>query len=134
VRQQVIYAEGSSGQDMYMLLRGELEITVRGERLGFLSDGAFFGETPVLDHSSSGELRRRTVTAMTDCKLCFLNKHAIKELGSSHPELALRLRRCTRTEAKVNKKGRRYQEAMRCERASERSVQTPFSVRYSLYV
>ena len=29
VRQQVIYAEGTSGTDMYMLLSGELEITMR---------------------------------------------------------------------------------------------------------
>eukprot|EP01046_Picozoa_sp_COSAG06_P045080 COSAG06_NODE_6176_length_3067_cov_6.619272_5_plen_43_part_00 len=27
-----------------MLISGELEITAGGERLGFLSDGAFFGE------------------------------------------------------------------------------------------
>eukprot|EP01050_Picozoa_sp_SAG11_P002121 SAG11_NODE_103_length_16571_cov_49.569208_4_plen_49_part_00 len=40
----MIYTEGSTGKEMYMLLSGELEITARGERLGFLSDGAFFGE------------------------------------------------------------------------------------------
>jgi hypothetical protein len=141
----------------------------RGERLGFLSDGAFFGETPILDSSSGGEVRRRTVTAMTDCKLCFLSKNEVHSCASSYPELvswlpsvgshahmahtmacrdgyilaastgaagparacvqclhacihhvpvcygpqALRLRRCMRTEAKVNKKGRKYKEAMR---------------------
>jgi hypothetical protein len=40
VRGQVIYAEGSAGKEMYLLLSGELEITANGERLGFLSDGA----------------------------------------------------------------------------------------------
>jgi hypothetical protein len=141
----------------------------RGERLGFLSAGAFFGETPILDSSSGGEVRRRTVTAMTDCKLCFLSKNEVHSCASSYPELvswlpsvgshahmahtmacrdgyilaastgaagparacvqclhacihhvpvcygpqALRLRRCMRTEAKVNKKGRKYKEAMR---------------------
>jgi hypothetical protein len=48
VHGQVIYTQGSSGTEMYMLLSGELEIThINGlgqsERLGFLSDGAFFG-------------------------------------------------------------------------------------------
>eukprot|EP01047_Picozoa_sp_COSAG01_P054849 COSAG01_NODE_6043_length_3882_cov_3.851042_3_plen_42_part_00 len=36
VRGQVIFAEGTSGKEMYFLLNGELEITVLGERLGFV--------------------------------------------------------------------------------------------------
>jgi len=52
VRHQVIYSEESTGKEMYLLLEGELEITSSGERLGFLSDGAFFGETPILDPSA----------------------------------------------------------------------------------
>ena len=36
VRGQVIYAEGTTGKEMYLLLSGELEITANGERLGFL--------------------------------------------------------------------------------------------------
>ena len=52
VHGQVIYTQGSSGTEMYMLLSGELEITIinqmgSSQRLGFLSDGAFFGETYV---------------------------------------------------------------------------------------
>ena len=97
---------------MYLLLSGELEITVRGERLGFLSDGSFFGETPILDEGAHAEVRRRTVTAMVDCKLCYLHKDEMKTMCDRYPELALRLKRCSRTETKVNKKGRKFLQAM----------------------
>ena len=110
--------------DRYLLLSGEVEITTVNslglvQRLGFLSDGAFFGEdiahthctafaraascspglgstlhlainlaietyrctrdclpgeTPILDSSSAAEIRRRTVTAVTDCKICFIRR------------------------------------------------------------
>lgn len=112
VRQQVIYSEGSTGKEMYVLISGELEITVGGERLGFLSDGSFFGETPVLDESANSEVRRRTVTAMVDSKLCFIHKDALKRLADRYPELGLRMKRLARAEAKVNKKGRKFHEAL----------------------
>ena len=112
VRGQVIYAEGTTGKEIYLLLSGELEITANGERLGFLSDGAFFGETPILDDASYAEIRRRTVIAMVDCKLCYLHKDEMKSMCERYPELALRLKRCARTEVKVNKKGRKFMAAM----------------------
>ena len=112
VRQQIIYVEGSTGKEMYMLLSGELEITARGERLGFLSDGAFFGESPILDPSSTAEVRRRTVQAMVDSKLCYIHKDKMHTVADRYPELALRLKRCARTEIKVNKKGRKFMAAM----------------------
>lgn len=151
VHGQVIYTQGSSGTEMYMLLSGELEIThINGlgqsERLGFLSDGAFFGallrvahyhpqwtigpirtssqrdlempfaaagETPILDNTSAAEIRRRTVTAVTDCKLCFISKKNMVSLKEIYPELALRLMRCTRTEkGRVNKKSKKYRAAL----------------------
>ena len=48
VRSQVVMEEGSVGQEMYILVTGELEISQGGARLGFLCDGAFFGEVPIL--------------------------------------------------------------------------------------
>ena len=38
---------------------GELEVRSKGQRLGFLSDGSFFGEAAIM--SMAGELRSRTV-------------------------------------------------------------------------
>ena len=36
---QVVFSEGSNGAEIYMLMKGELEVTMKGERLGFLSSG-----------------------------------------------------------------------------------------------
>ena len=66
----------------------------------------------MLDGASYAEVRRRTVTAMVECKLCYLHKDEMKEMRERYPELALRLRRCARTETKVNKKGRKFIAAM----------------------
>lgn len=40
--------EGKFGEDMYFVISGMLEVLVNGERLGFLAEGAFFGNTPTL--------------------------------------------------------------------------------------
>lgn len=114
VRSQVIYTEFSTGKEMYILISGELEITCRGQRLGFLSDGAFFGETPLLENSSEAEQRRRTVAAMTDCKLCFITRDAIAPIARKYPELAIKLKRCGRFNKRqaVNRKGKRFKMAL----------------------
>lgn len=44
-------SEGLPGREMFMLLSGEVEVSVgqrTRRRLGFLSEGSFFGENPVL--------------------------------------------------------------------------------------
>ena len=80
------------------------------------------------------EIRRRTVTAMVDCKLCYLHKDDMKTMCERYPELALRLKRCARTETKVNKKGRKFIAAM-AEAASGgapiRGMTTASSFRYA---
>ena len=95
---------------MYMLMVGELEVISKGQRLGFLSDGAFFGEVPILDDSAGSEVRTRTIIAMTDCRMCFLRAEDTKELRERYPELALRMMRFAKV-GKVNtcKKGFRMQ-------------------------
>ena len=114
---QLVFAEQTRGKEMYMLMVGELEVTQRNERLGFLSDGAFFGEVPLLDDSEDSELRQRTVTTMTESKLCFITKENITQLRSRYPELDLRLRRFSRRQnaerngKQMVAKGKKMQEA-----------------------
>lgn len=55
-----------------MLMHGECEVTSGGIRLGFLSDGSFFGEVPLLERGTFGGARRRTVTAIVETHLCFI--------------------------------------------------------------
>ena len=44
------------------------------------------------------------MTAMVDSKLCFIHKDAVKKLADRYPELALRIKRCSRAETKVHNK------------------------------
>ena len=44
VKEQAIMTEGESGREMFMLMKGEVEMSADGYRLGFLGEGAFFGE------------------------------------------------------------------------------------------
>lgn len=70
-RDQAIIREGEMGTELFFLLRGEVEVTKSGVRLGFLGEGAFFGESAVLsDTAGTGtEIRQRTVSAVVRVQL-----------------------------------------------------------------
>ena len=88
-----------------MVMSGEVEVIENDVRLGFLSEGAFFGEAPVLGMGESGtEIRRRTVRAVTETELCFLSRGAVSELCDDYPELEARLKRFTQSGMGLNAK------------------------------
>merc|ERR550537_805184 len=90
---------------MYIVMSGEVEVSekrltgnpedpVEIIRLGFLSEGAFFGEAPLLGLTETSlELRTRTVTAVRSCEVCFLTRDAVTSLYGSYPELQARMMR-----------------------------------------
>jgi CRP-like cAMP-binding protein len=96
VREQAIMEEGTSGREMFLLMKGEVEMLADGQRLGFLGEGAFFGERAVLSNESGAERRMRTVRAMSKCELCFLTKDAVDQLRGQYAELNARITRFTR--------------------------------------
>ena len=63
-----------------MVMNGEFEVTQNGNRLGFLCDGAFFGEISLLD-DSFGSLMTRTVVSVTDSHLCFISAVSRLDVG-----------------------------------------------------
>lgn len=96
VREQAIMEEGAAGREMFILMKGEVEMLAGGQRLGFLGEGAFFGERAVLSNESGAERRIRTVRAMSKCELCFLTKDAVDQLRGQYPELNARITRFAR--------------------------------------
>ena len=89
---QEIIREGSAGTEMYMVMTGEVEVLANGQRLGFLAEGAFFGEVPVLDNTSGAERRTRTVRSVTDStELCFITRAQMEQLKEQYPELKARM-------------------------------------------
>ena len=85
LKQGVIIQEGQPGTEMYLLMSGEVEVSKKetptsskSQVLGFLSEGSFFGEIPVISESEPGsEIRTRTVKAVTESELCYVSTHAI---------------------------------------------------------
>lgn len=108
---QEIMREGAVGREMYMVMEGEVEVIkdngpgMAPLRLGFLSEGAFFGEVPVLESTPGSEIRTRTVRSVTDkTELCYITKDDMDELQERYPELKARIRRFVRTGAHRGKK------------------------------
>ena len=121
---QTIVKEGTPGREMYVVMDGEVQVSVGGvdgspagpvsQDLGYLSAGAFFGESPVMSllegldkymatqdkrhlvSSTKDTVRSRTVTAVTPCELCYLTRDAVMQLAIDYPELRARLLRFTR--------------------------------------
>lgn len=60
-----------------------------------------------MDSSAAAEVRRRTVTAMVDSKLCYIHKDNVLRIAEKYPELVLRLKRCCYAGERVNKKGKK---------------------------
>ena len=44
-----VFIEGESSTEMYIIMSGEVEVEKAGASLGFLSEGAFFGETALMN-------------------------------------------------------------------------------------
>jgi CRP-like cAMP-binding protein len=79
----VIVHEGETGNCMYIIFRGEVEITKGKEMLAILKEKDFFGELSLMDT----ETRSATVTARTDCVLFRMDQEPFYDLIESRPEV-----------------------------------------------
>lgn len=104
VKDQNIMLEGTPGRELFMLMKGEVVMTKDNARMGFLGEGAFFGEPAVL---SGAETRSRTVTAVTRCELCFLTKSSMTMLRNQYPELDGRIMRFQRAGIRMTREERK---------------------------
>jgi CRP/FNR family transcriptional regulator, cyclic AMP receptor protein len=82
----VIATEGEPGAGLFVIEKGEAEVTIGGKRVNKLKKGDFFGEMALLD----GGPRTATVTATTDIELWALTEWVFRGLLVEHPTIALR--------------------------------------------
>ncbi|MCC0175617.1 cyclic nucleotide-binding domain-containing protein [Waterburya agarophytonicola K14] len=68
---EVIFADGDSGDVMYGLVEGEVEITVNGKVLETIHQGDIFGEGALVHLDSK---RASTAIAKTECKLALMER------------------------------------------------------------
>jgi len=103
---EVIFAEGTQGEELYIVLQGEVQILKRVRRkhlfapeslvsfnnqlyreLSRLQAGQYFGDLTLFDEMP----RAATAIAHTDCTLLALKRNSFQTLISEHPEIALRM-------------------------------------------
>jgi len=68
---EIIFSNGDSGDTMYGLLEGEVEITLNGKVLETIYKGDIFGEGALVHLDSK---RASTAIAKTECKLALMER------------------------------------------------------------
>ena len=81
----VIFSEREPAELMYVILSGEVELTLRGSSLGIEREGGMFGEMAVID---SG-LRSTTATARSKVELACLDRDQFREMVRKNPKFSL---------------------------------------------
>lgn len=88
---EVVFDEGDSGDTLFVLQQGEVELTrasPSGRRLvGRLGPGEFFGEMSVV----LGGERRIRATAVGPVRLLEVDGHTLEEMCVERPEVAIRM-------------------------------------------
>jgi len=86
---EVIIAEGTIGDDFFILLGGKVEVLKKDQLLLTLGPGAPFGETALLERAP----RSATVRATEPSKVMFIPGSAFYALLEQEPALAVKLLR-----------------------------------------
>src|SRR6185436_6602843 len=77
----------SDGEEFYIILSGEVEVTKGGRPLTVLGPGVHFGEMALVDRSP----RSATVRARTETRLMSLSRRAFYQLVRTEPVLSSKL-------------------------------------------
>lgn len=84
---QVLINEDEPGREMFILLEGEVEVSVKGRPIDRLEQGSIFGEMAMIDDRP----RSATVTTTTGCCALTVDRARFRELVQSHPAIATRV-------------------------------------------
>jgi CRP-like cAMP-binding protein len=79
---QVILREGEPGDHMYVVMKGELSITITGKLIATASPGDIVGEMALIN----SETRSATVAADTDCVLADIDRSSFDSLLKYVPD------------------------------------------------
>ncbi|MEW6355899.1 MAG: cyclic nucleotide-binding domain-containing protein [Planctomycetota bacterium] len=81
----VIFREGETGDVMYVVAEGKLDIKIRDRIIETVEVGGIVGEMSLIDEKE----RSATVVAATDCKLVRINKRLFGVLVREIPSFSL---------------------------------------------
>jgi CRP/FNR family cyclic AMP-dependent transcriptional regulator len=81
----VIFKEDSEGGHMYVVIKGEVSVTLKGKHLATAGAGEIVGEMALI----SSDIRSATVTAKTDCTLAVIDQSSFEALIRHVPEFSM---------------------------------------------
>lgn len=84
---EAIFRTFDMGAEMYVVLEGEVELTIGDKTLETLGPGEPFGEMALIDQVP----RVATAVAKTRCKLAVISEHRFLLLVQTRPEFALQI-------------------------------------------
>ena len=86
-RGEVVIQEGNVGNELFMLVDGQVDATLQGEKLATLTAGNHFGELSLIDD----QRRSATIIAVTDVVLLTISRQDFVALITDEPVLANKL-------------------------------------------
>ena len=81
----VIFSERDPADVMYVILSGEIELTLHGEPLGAEGEGGIIGEMAMINSAT----RSATATTLTKVKLARLDRDQFRALVGENTEFSL---------------------------------------------
>ena len=84
---KVIFTELSQADYMYVIIEGEVELTLRGEPLGAELPGGIVGEMAMINLST----RSATATTLANTKMVRIDQEQFKSIITQDPDFALHL-------------------------------------------
>jgi CRP/FNR family cyclic AMP-dependent transcriptional regulator len=82
----VIFKEGDPADELYVILAGEVALTLHGQSLGSEGKGSIIGEMAMLESAT----RNATATARGKVKLAKLDRRQLQKMIRESPEFSLR--------------------------------------------
>jgi CRP-like cAMP-binding protein len=83
----VIFEQDKPGENMYVIMDGEIDIQCNGQSIAKANPGETIGEMALIDNQS----RCATAVALTPCKLVEVDENRFKLLVQQTPHFALQV-------------------------------------------
>lgn len=81
--------EGETGQEFFVIVEGEIDVTIKGKRVASRGGGDFIGEIALLEDTP----RTATVTATTPVRLFVLTRQDFRSLVDESPSVEQKVMR-----------------------------------------
>ncbi len=90
---ETIFVEGDEGRFMFVLLEGQVRLSVTGRTVEKVAKGGVFGEMALVDDAP----RSATASAITDCVLVPVTGARFRTLVKESPDFAIHIMRVMAT-------------------------------------